>query len=197
MAMDWLGKLSTAQHQSEAIIQLLDMLNALFAPQELFYVPVENGQSQPPVATQPLSEAKLIAVDRFIAGHAAHVGTNSPEGFLLRVCHGTETLGVFGIAGFALPQYARQYLNLALHMANLCGLALTRARAGELLRMSEMRYRTLFSSMQEGFALHEIICDEAGRPVDYRFFDMNPAFERLTGLKREQLIGHTVRELWH
>ena len=43
MAMDWLGKLSTAQHQSEAIIQLLDMLNALFAPQELFYVPVENG----------------------------------------------------------------------------------------------------------------------------------------------------------
>ncbi len=195
MAMDWLGKLSTAQHQSEAIIQLLDMLNALFAPQELFYVPVENGQSQPPVAAQPLSEAKLIAVDRFIAGHAAYAGTDSPEGFLLRVRHGTETLGVFGIAGFALPQYARQYLNLALHMAGLCGLALTRARAGELLRMSEMRYRTLFSSMQEGFALHEIICDEAGRPVDYRFFDMNPAFERLTGLKREQLIGHTVREV--
>jgi PAS domain-containing protein len=38
--------------------------------------------------------------------------------------------------------------------------------------------------MTEGFALHEIVTDEQGRPVDYRFLNVNPAFERLTGLKR-------------
>jgi PAS domain S-box-containing protein len=70
-----------------------------------------------------------------------------------------------------------------------------RKRGEEALRESEERYRTLFDSMTEGFALHEIITDEQGRPVDYRFLDVNPAFERLTGLKRADLIGKPVLEV--
>jgi hypothetical protein len=34
--------------------------------------------------------------------------------------------------------------------------------------------------MLDGFAEHEILCDAAGRPVDYRFLTVNPAFERLS-----------------
>jgi len=49
--------------------------------------------------------------------------------------------------------------------------------------------------MTEGFALHEIISDEKGEPCDYRFLDINPAFERLTGLKRDDVIGATLRDL--
>ena len=60
-----------------------------------------------------------------------------------------------------------------------------RKKAEDALRQSEERYRALFNSMIEGFALHEIICDEKGEPFDYRFLDINPAFEKLTGLKRE------------
>ena len=54
-------------------------------------------------------------------------------------------------------------------------------------------FRQLFESMQEGFAIHEIICDEAGNSVDYRFIDVNPAFEELTGIKRELIVGKTVK----
>ncbi len=63
------------------------------------------------------------------------------------------------------------------------------------LRESESKYRSLFSSMQEGFALHEIICDKQGKPVDYRFVEVNPAFERLTGLRSEEIIGKRVMEI--
>lgn len=49
--------------------------------------------------------------------------------------------------------------------------------------------------MGEGFALHEIICDEQGRPCDYRFLDINPAFERLTGWESRQVLGRTIREV--
>jgi PAS domain S-box-containing protein len=62
------------------------------------------------------------------------------------------------------------------------------------LAQRENRYRMLFDNMTEGFALHEIIIDERGRPGDYRFLDVNYAFERLTGLKRTDLIGRRVLE---
>ena len=43
-----------------------------------------------------------------------------------------------------------------------------RKQAEGALQASEARYRTLFDTMTEGFALHEIVCDDAGRPIDYR-----------------------------
>ncbi len=60
---------------------------------------------------------------------------------------------------------------------------------------SESRYRSLFNTMHDGFALHDIICDDAGRPVDYRFIEVNPAFEVMTGLKPDEILGKRVREV--
>jgi len=65
----------------------------------------------------------------------------------------------------------------------------------EVLRRSEQEYRLLFDGMLEGFALHEIVCDASGKPVDYRFLTMNPAFERMTGLRAADVLGRTVREV--
>ncbi|OPY52758.1 MAG: hybrid sensory histidine kinase BarA [Methanosaeta sp. PtaU1.Bin112] len=62
-------------------------------------------------------------------------------------------------------------------------------------KQAEQNYRTLFKEMRDGFALHEIICDDQGRPIDYKFLDVNPAFERLTGLQKEDLIGRRVRQV--
>lgn len=70
-----------------------------------------------------------------------------------------------------------------------------RKHAEDELKHSEQRYHSLFSEMLEGFALHEIILDDKGKPVDYRFLEMNPAFEKMTGLNREHTIGKTVLEL--
>ncbi len=67
-----------------------------------------------------------------------------------------------------------------------------RKLAEDKLIKSEQKYSSLFNQMQEGFALHEIICDTKGKAVDYRFLDINPAFEQLTGLKKAELIGKTV-----
>jgi len=63
------------------------------------------------------------------------------------------------------------------------------------LGYSENLFRTLFREMLNGFAVHEIICDETGTPLDYRFIDVNPAFERMTGLRREDILGKTARDV--
>jgi PAS domain S-box-containing protein len=70
-----------------------------------------------------------------------------------------------------------------------------RKKADVMLKASEEKYRTMITQMQLGVAIHDIIYDDKNTPVDYRFIDVNPSFERLTGLKRESVIGKRVLEI--
>lgn len=63
------------------------------------------------------------------------------------------------------------------------------------LKEAESRYRSLFANMIDGFAYHQIVTDENGKPVDYVFLEVNDAFERLTGLERQSIIGRRVTEV--
>ncbi len=68
-------------------------------------------------------------------------------------------------------------------------------KAEDAVALSERKYKLLFKEMLNGFALHEIICDIDGKPVDYRFIEVNPAFELLTGISSKAIIGKTVKEV--
>jgi PAS domain S-box-containing protein len=63
------------------------------------------------------------------------------------------------------------------------------------LERKTTEYQQLFNEMVSGFSVHEMIYDENGKPIDYRFISVNPAFEKLTGLKVNDVIGKTVREV--
>ena len=53
----------------------------------------------------------------------------------------------------------------------------------------------VFDKMLEGFAIHEMIFDDNDRPKDYRFLRVNPAFELMTGLNGENIVGKSVLEV--
>ena len=59
-------------------------------------------------------------------------------------------------------------------------------QAEKNLRHSEERYRSLFDSIDEGFCVFEVIFDENEKAIDYRFLEVNQAFERQTGLENAQ-----------
>ena len=61
------------------------------------------------------------------------------------------------------------------------------------LAQSEERYRNLFDLIDEGFCVIEILFDENGVPNDFRYLEINPTFEKQTGLVEAQ--GKTIREL--
>ena len=64
----------------------------------------------------------------------------------------------------------------------------------DALRESEERYRTLFTSMREGFALGEVVFDENGKPNDFRFIEINDALEQETGLS-PSILGKPMTEV--
>ncbi|MBE7171488.1 MAG: PAS domain S-box protein [Williamsia sp.] len=57
------------------------------------------------------------------------------------------------------------------------------------------KFYVLFNSIDEAFVLCEMITDEQGKPVDYRMLELNPAFEKMTGITVEQAKGRTAREV--
>ena len=56
-------------------------------------------------------------------------------------------------------------------------------------------HQFLLENMINGYAYHKIVRDEKGKPVDYVFLEVNKAFERLTGLKRDEVVGKRVTEV--
>ena len=71
-----------------------------------------------------------------------------------------------------------------------------RVHAERALKDSEARFRALYYAMTEGVALHRIVRDASGTPVDYVILDANPAYEINTGLPRQSVIGRTASSVY-
>jgi PAS domain S-box-containing protein len=72
---------------------------------------------------------------------------------------------------------------------------IVRIRAETALRESEEKYRTLYTSMGQGYIEVELIRDASGNATDYRYVVLNPAYERLTGIPVDKAVGRPSLEV--
>jgi PAS domain S-box-containing protein len=84
---------------------------------------------------------------------------------------------------------------LLIELTTIIHTCLSRNSAARESRRQEHLHRTIFENSPAGAGLHELVLDDAGNPVDYIFLEINPAFERQTGIKKEQVIGRRVTEV--
>ena len=61
--------------------------------------------------------------------------------------------------------------------------------------MEKEKYRLVLEHLPDGFAYHQLLTDSKKNPIGYKFLEVNPAFEKMTGLKKEQVIGKTITEI--
>jgi len=124
-----------------------------------------------------------------------HVAERLKASAILPLCDANRAIGSLNLASREREEVTDHARKAIETLAGQIGHAIAVEQARQALRKSEQGYKELFSRMQEGFAVHEIICDGDGTPVDYRFLAVNSAFERLVGLKAEDILGRTVLEV--
>ena len=71
-----------------------------------------------------------------------------------------------------------------------------RKKAEKDLIQSEKQYRTLYSSMNEGVAIHKVIYNKYDTPVDYEIVDVNPAYEEILKIKRKDVLGKKASDVY-
>jgi len=110
------------------------------------------------------------------------------------VIRNNMVVAILGI-GNKSTDYNAADIKIITQLADLAWEIAEKKIADEALKNSESQFRLLFNNMTQGFALHEVVQDEKGAVIDYKYLDVNPAFESLTGLKRDYVLGKTVLEI--
>jgi len=129
LVFDLIGRLPETTTEAAAIENIFELFTMLCAPASLIYVPLIGGQPGNTLS-RPASLTFNEAVQTRLAGlHEDYAWTDSGNGFLLRISRQGETLGVLEIEGLAFPEHKQHYLNLALAIVQVCGLAIANARA--------------------------------------------------------------------
>jgi len=151
------------------------------------------------VETVARQEPSLILMDIFLEGRmdgieaAQKILERSQIPIIFLTGHDDEeTLGRAKITetfGYIIKPAKPRDLHVAIEIA------LYKHAASQALQKSEQQYRLLFNSMLNGFALHEVVLNDAGRPMDLILLDVNPAFASFFDQPAENIIGRSLREL--
>ena len=128
---------------------------------------------------------------------------SSQEVMISRIEHSGRLFGLLAVSITSDDGVDKEEEGLLQEVASDIGLALYKMeieeahkKTEEELKESEERYRSLHTAANEGIALHEMIYDESGTPVDYRILDINPAFESILGIKKKDALGAKASELY-
>jgi PAS domain S-box-containing protein len=167
----------------------------------------DNERGRGPTGTsirtgKPYVCRDMITDPDFLPWREAAIQRGFKSSLVLPLIIEGKTLGSISIYSKRKDSFSGEEVRLLNDLANDLAYGISNIRlaeferkASETIRKSEEKYRLLFEEMTEGFALHEILLDDTGNPFDYRFLTINPAFEKLTGLKARDVVGRTMREV--
>jgi PAS domain S-box-containing protein len=148
---------------------------------------------------EAVRQRKTITVNDFHAPDPLKKGY--PQGHVelhrfmtIPIFRNDKIVAVVGVANKESEYTGNDTLQLTLLMDSVWNIV-SQIAAEEAMCESEEKYRGLFENALSGVAIHEIVRDEEGNPVDYVFLEVNDAFEKQTGLKVADVLGRRATEV--
>ncbi len=165
----------------------------------------DNERGRGPTGTairtgQPSICRNMLTDPAFLPWREAAIKRGYASSLVVPLKDGDKAFGAITIYSREPDSFSEGEVNLLTELAadltygiNTLRVRAARTQAEAALRKSEERYRNLFNTMDEGFCVIEVIFDAQGKPIDYRFLEVNAAFEKQTGLHAAE--GKRMREL--
>ncbi len=169
MLSELTSDLARIGEEDESIADLLLLFRSLFAPKRVLYLPVIYDCPGNPVVVPDHESVDPAEVSRLWALAGDYAVLESGDGFALRVAHRGETLGLIEVRGFAFPAHRDHYLNLALTVSVLAGLAISNARTFHLLREEKDRTQTFLALAEKASREREVLLRELNHRVKNNF----------------------------
>jgi PAS domain S-box-containing protein/putative nucleotidyltransferase with HDIG domain len=180
----------TVQRWSKNVMQQCTVIN------QPIHFPVAEGGLWADCIRQRTAQL----VNDYPAYHPGNKGL--PEGHVLirrvlivPVLDGGRTVAIAAVANKG-TNYTEDDMRAFTSLVNKMWELVRRQQSEEALHASEERYRAMITNTINAVALHEMLYDSQGRPSDYRFLLVNPAFEKLTGLDSGQVVGKTANQVF-
>ena len=103
-----------------------------------------------------------------------------------------KPVGLLSLVQSKPRKWTDSEVQLTIETAERTWSAIERAIAEEALSISEEKYRILFTSIDQGFALCELVRNKEGKGIDYCMLEVNSAYEKQSGLSMEIMLGKTM-----
>ncbi|WP_136515289.1 ATP-binding protein [Geomonas edaphica] len=193
LLLDMLSRVAKSNGEERVVDDMLAFFSLLFGAEELAFIPAAKEKALRRHGVRATGEETLRALAQRIDARF-HI-EEAARCFMVRLTH-DDVIGWLWFGGFATPEHTRSYLDLAVTAADVCAMAIASARSVHRdLKEREEKYRLLFENMGNGFALLQMLVGPGGRAADFRFVEVNPAFESFTGKKAQDLVGSTLLDV--
>ena len=134
MGFDVISDLANITSEESVIEKILELFTMLFIPSHITYTPIINGKKGSVQSNSFSSEDNQALVNQLTSMPGDYGKTPSDTGFWLWIRHIDERVGFLVVDGIAFSEHKEHYLNLAISIVGVCGLAVTNARRFEQLR---------------------------------------------------------------
>ena len=142
MAFDLLAMVSQSDSENEVIERILGLFETLFSPKKIIYASLVNGKLDMLHSIPPLTEeVQDVVKERLERQYKGGLDT-AADGFLLKITYQGKAVGLIEIGGITFPEHKAHYMNLALSIMEVCGLAIENAKRLEQLKKREVQLRS-------------------------------------------------------
>lgn len=198
LAYDAVSRLAGAVSEEEAVTLIFGLFRMICDPEVQIYCGVRKDTCQ--IISEPQSfEGDAKAKQQLLMFKGEYAWTPSGKGFILRIQRHDQMLGVLEIDGVHLPERREEYLNLALGIKDVLGLAISNARLFKELedRVEERTAEAFAARSQIQLLLDSTAEGIFGLDLEGNCIFVNKAAAEMVDFTPEELIGKNVHYLVH
>lgn len=128
MALDLVSQLGHATTEIEVEESIVELFSMLFGPQKINYIPIKHGALAQERLAELSSQEQEVLKKAHSQSEEIYDYSTYDDGFWLRIGNAEEQLAILLLSKVAFPEYQQLYLNLAIHIAEVCALAISHIR---------------------------------------------------------------------